>query len=133
MSVKTVKLTIDTTCDHDVDKTKEQLKKNQDALEWRIKNNCPSDQEVLFCVYDATTGTLVNPPPFDPCTSNPLGLKIGTAFTVKTKKKATLKCTGKDVGKYSKLVLTGTDVPAEGCPPNEPLIETHRLDVEIIP
>lgn len=133
MSDKKVKLEIDTACVHHVDKKKVQLKKKKDALEWRIKNNCPSDQEVLFCVYDAVTKALVNPPPFDPCTSDPPGLMIGTAFTVKTKKKATLKCTGKDDGKYKKLVLVGDDVPTGGCPPKEPLIETHRLDVEIIP
>jgi len=133
MSVKKVKLDIDTACHHHVDKKNEQLKKkDKDALEWKIKNNCPSDQEVLFCVYDAETGNLVNPP-FDPCISEPPGLKIGTTFVVKSRKKAKLKCTGKDEGKYRKLVLTGTDVPSEGCPPQEPLIETHRLGVEIIP
>ena len=133
MSDKKVKLDIDTACVHHVDQKKEQLKKNKDALDWRIKNDCPSDQKVLFCVYDANTGDLVNPPPFDPCISEPPGLKIGTAFTVKRDEKAKLKCTGKVAGKYKKLVLVGGEVPAGGCPPREPHIETHRLEVEIIP
>ena len=133
MSVKEVKLEIDNACHHHVETDPVKLyKKTHDSLGWKVTNDCPSDQAVLFCVYDAKTNNLVDPPPFDPCTSTPPGLTIGTPFTVKSGKHARLECTGKDEGRYTKLVLIGGDVPPEGCPPRLPSILTHRLEVEIL-
>ena len=150
MSVKKVKVEIDIVCRHDVKPNSPVKldKSNKDALEWKVKNDCLQGQKVLFCVYDFTTGDLVVPPPFGPCTSDPPGLEIGKAFLVKSNDEAKLKCTARVRGKYKKLVLVGGEVPPGGCPPRLSLLEgtpclnpgapqdkilTHRLDVEIIP
>jgi len=149
MSDKKVEVEIDTACRHDVKPdTKVTLKKAKEALKWTVKNDCPQDQDVLFCVYDFTTGDLVVPP-FEPCTSDPPGLEIGRAFIVGSHDKAKLNCTARVKGQYKKQVLVGSEVPPGGCPLKLSLVAnclapgvsrdktggklTHRLDVEIIP
>lgn len=120
-------------CGHHVLPPSERLKKNRDALGWRIRNNCAAAQKVLICAY--RDRELFNP--FLPCVSNPTaGLDIGTAFTVEGGKREDLDCEANVPGSYKKVVLVGGEVPSSGCPgvPLKPeIILTHRLDIEIIP
>jgi hypothetical protein len=120
-------------CGHHVTPRSERLNKtNGDALGWRIRNNCGSEQKVLICAYRGDE--LFNP--FATCVSTPTaGLDIGTTFTVQGGKRENLDCVANVLGHYTKVVLVGDEVPSAGCPsgPHRKVgPRTHRLDVEIV-
>ena len=130
-----------TGCAHDVEAKPVRLKKEkQEALGWRIQNDCNVERKALFCVYDAQ-GKLANP--FQTCTSVPPGLDVAAAFTLTAGGgKAEIDCAGKSEGNYLAVVLVGDEIKGTGCPatpPKERLAPmgdrtfTHRLAVEIVP
>ena len=133
--VQPVKVTIDAgACRHHMTPPGVRLDvTNNDAVGWRIRNNCASAQKVLLCVYKKG-GELLNP--FKPCVSTPTaGLDVGTTFVVASGGREDLDCDALREGTYEKLVLVGGEVPADGCPAQRPPHlgpRTHRLDVEIV-
>ena len=130
-----------TACGYDIEPKPVKLKKEkQEALGWRIQNDCGIGRKVLVCVYDAQ-GKLSNP--FDTCTSLPPGLGVATAFTLAADGgKAELDCPAKNEGNYLAAVFVGDEVKGAGCPAAPPKERaapvgdrsfTHRLAIEIVP
>ena len=130
-----------TGCAHEVEPKPVRLKKDkQEALGWRIQNDCGIGRKVLLCMYDAQ-GKLSNP--FDTCTSVPPGVGVAAAFTLAADGgKAELDCPGKNEGNYLAVVFVGDEVKSSGCPAAPPKDRavpvgdrsfTHRLAVEIVP
>ncbi len=137
-----VSLFVDGTgCGHDLEAKPVKLEKaKQEALGWRIQNDCGVSRKVLVCLYDAQ-GKLSNP--FDTCTSVPAGLGGAAPFTLAADGgKAEIDCPGQNEGNYLAVVLVGDEVKGTGCPAAPPKERaapagdktfTHRLAVEIIP
>jgi hypothetical protein len=119
-------------CNHHVAPDLASLKKDQDALGWRIKNTCRLDQDVLLCVY--RNDRLYNP--FHPCQDDPATRDVGKIFNVASKATVNLDCPAKDAGSYRKLILVGDEVPRAGCPAAiPPLVKprAHRIGIDIVP
>jgi hypothetical protein len=130
-----------TGCAHDIEPKPVKLEKaKQEALGWRIQNDCGVGRKVLLCVYDAQ-GKVSNP--FDTCTSVPPGLGVAASFTLAANGgKAEIDCPAKSGGNYIADVLVGNEVKGAGCPAAPPRERaapagdrtfTHRLAVEIVP
>jgi hypothetical protein len=130
-----------TGCGHDIEAKPAKLEKaKQEALGWRIQNDCNIARKALLCVYDPQ-GKLSNP--FDACTSVPAGLDVAAAFPLAAGGgKAEIDCPAKNEGNYLAVWLVGDEVKGAGCPatpPKERAVPvgektfTHRLAVEIVP
>jgi hypothetical protein len=122
------------TCNHHVAPDFHSLKKDQDALGWRVKSTCRLDQDVLLCVYRRETGQLHNP--FHPCQDDPATRDVGKIFRVTAGTTVNLDCPAKDAGRYRKVILVGDEVPATGCPPQVPRVvrpRLHRIGIDIVP
>ena len=130
-----------TGCAHEVEPKPVRLKKEkQDALGWRIQNDCGIGRKVLLCLYDAQ-GKLSNP--FDACTSVPPGVGVAAAFTLAGNGgKAEVDCLARNEGNYLAVVFVGDEVKSSGCPAAPPKERsapagdrtfTRRLAVEIVP
>ena len=130
-----------TGCGYDIEAKPAKLEKaKQQALGWRIQNDCGIGRKALLCVYDAQ-GKLSNP--FDTCATVPPGLGVAASFTLDANGgKAEIDCPAKNEGNYLAAWLVGDDVKGAGCPATPPKERaapagektfTHRLAVEIVP
>ncbi len=120
-------------CDHKLTPRSATLHTMKDSLRWHIENSCTANQDVLLCVYEKATGRLKNP--FLPCQPHPDSYDIGRVFNVAQHGNAEFDCTARDLGKYKKQVLVGSEVPVGGCPPKIGVVQIkmHILDTDIVP
>ena len=119
------------TCAHDMDEKKFDLKKNKDIVIWDISNNCGKEQQVTLCT--SRSDAFVKP-----CQSAPTsGRDLNTPFPVKAGETIRLTCDGDQYGPVTVRLESGdspipctTAMTAKSAPIVPPY---HVIEIEIVP
>ena len=130
-----------TGCEHEFEAKPVKLEKaREQAIGWRVRNDCNIQRRVTLCLYDAK-GKRVNP--FGACTSDPPNISMTAPFTLAASGGlAEIDCAGAQDGAYTAYALVGDLVKSGVCPlspPKERAVGAgektfnHRLAIEIVP